>query len=142
MCKHDEIVTQPYFYSNILYFNKQIYCTVLQQLSSPAYVIKTDVNFMNKRKLKRNRTTNMQNISNTGCIKKNATSEFAKKSNLQFLSIKDFRPLGIEIELLIVHITVVVLLNKCINFALCTRVCSNFDSCAILNSQAPKIFCP
>jgi hypothetical protein len=28
-----------------------------------------------------------------------------------------------------------------INFALCTRVCSNFDSCAILNSQAPKIFC-
>ena len=27
------------------------------------------------------------------------------------------------------------------NFALCTRVCSNFDSCAILNSQAPKIFC-
>jgi hypothetical protein len=32
-------------------------------------------------------------------------------------------------------------LNKCINFALCTRVCSNFDSCAILNSQAPKIFC-
>ena len=32
-------------------------------------------------------------------------------------------------------------LNKCINFALCIRVCSNFDSCAILNSQAPKIFC-
>jgi hypothetical protein len=27
---------------------------------------------------------------------------------LQFLSIKDFRPLGIEIELLIDHITVVV----------------------------------
>ena len=77
-----------------------------------------------------------------GCIKKNATSEFPKKSTLQFLSIKDFRPLGIEIELLIDHITVVVLLNKCINFALCTRVCSNFDSCAILNSQAPKIFCP
>jgi hypothetical protein len=59
----------------------------------------------------------------TGCIKKNATSEFPKKSTLQFLSIKDFRPLGIEIELLIDHITVVVLLNKCINFALCTRVC-------------------
>jgi hypothetical protein len=50
--------------------------------------------------------------------------------------------LGIEIELLIDHITVVVLLNKCINFALRTRVCSNFDSCAILNSQASKIFCP
>jgi hypothetical protein len=33
--------------------------------------------------------------------KKNATSEFPKKSTLQFLSIKDFRPLGIEIELLI-----------------------------------------
>ena len=32
----------------------------------------------------------------------NATSEFPKKSTLQFLSIKDFRPLGIEIELLIV----------------------------------------
>ena len=59
--------------------------------------------------------------------KKNATSEFPKKSTLQFLSIKDFRPLGIEIELLIDHITVVVLLNKCINFALCTGVCSNFD---------------
>jgi hypothetical protein len=41
--------------------------------------------------------------------KKNATSEFPKKSTLQFLSIKDFRPLGIEIELLIDHITVVVL---------------------------------
>ena len=41
------------------------------------------------------------------------------------------RPLGIEIELLIDHITVVVVVNKCINFALCTRVCSNFDSCAI-----------
>ena len=26
-------------FSNILYFNKQIYCTVLQQLSSHAYVI-------------------------------------------------------------------------------------------------------
>jgi hypothetical protein len=74
--------------------------------------------------------------------KKNATSEFLKKSTLQFLSIKDFRPLGIEIELLIDHITVVVLLNKCINFALCTCVGSNFDSCAILNSQAPKIYCP
>ena len=46
---------------------------------------------------------------NTGCIKKNATSEFLKKSTLQFLSKKDFRPLGIEIELLICHITVVVL---------------------------------
>ena len=84
-----------------------------------------------------------------GCVflytlyKKNATSEFPKKSTLKFLSIKDFRPLGIEIELLIDHITVAVLLNKCINFALCTRVCSNFDSCAILNSQASiKIFCP
>jgi hypothetical protein len=74
--------------------------------------------------------------------KKNATSEFPKKSTLQFLSIKDFKPLGIGIELLIDHITVVVLLNKCINFALCTGVCSNFDSCAILNSQEPKIFCP
>jgi hypothetical protein len=65
-------------------------------------------------------------------------------SYLQFLSIKDFRPLGmgIEIEFLIDHITVVVLSNKCINFALCTGECSNFDSCAILNSQAPKIFCP
>ena len=81
-------------------------------------------------------------INFTGCIKKNATTEFPKKSTLQFLSIKDFRPLGIEIELQIDHIIVVVLLNKCINFALCTRVCSNFDSCAILNSQAPKIFCP
>ena len=30
------------------------------------------------------------------------------KNTLQFLSIKDFRPLGIEIELLIDHITVVV----------------------------------
>jgi hypothetical protein len=40
--------------------------------------------------------------------KKNATSEFPKKSTLQFLSIKYFRPLGIEIELLIDHITVVV----------------------------------
>jgi hypothetical protein len=29
------------------------------------------------------------------------TSEFPNKSTLQFLSIKDFRPLGIEIELLI-----------------------------------------
>ena len=38
----------------------------------------------------------------------NATSEFPKKSTLQFSSIKDFRPLGIEIELLIDHITVVV----------------------------------
>jgi NAD-dependent dihydropyrimidine dehydrogenase PreA subunit len=74
--------------------------------------------------------------------KKNATSEFPKKSTLQFLSIKDFKPLGIEIELLIDHITVVVLLNKCINLALCTRMCSDFDSCAILNSKAPKIFCP
>ena len=45
----------------------------------------------------------------TRCIKKNATSEFPKKSLLQFLSIKDFRPLGIEIELLIDHITVVVI---------------------------------
>ena len=44
----------------------------------------------------------------TGCLKKNATSEFPKKSTLQFLSIKDFRPLGIEIELLIDHITDVV----------------------------------
>jgi hypothetical protein len=50
--------------------------------------------------------------------------------------------MGIEIEFLIDHITVVVLSNKCINFALCTGECSNFDSCAILNSQAPKIFCP
>jgi hypothetical protein len=41
--------------------------------------------------------------------KKNATSEFPKKSTLQFLSITDFRPLGIEIKLLIYHITVVVL---------------------------------
>jgi hypothetical protein len=40
--------------------------------------------------------------------KKNAISEFHKKSTLQFLSIKDFRPLGIEIELLIGHITAVV----------------------------------
>ena len=40
--------------------------------------------------------------------KKNATSEFPKKITLQFLSIKDFRHLGIEIELLIDHITVVV----------------------------------
>jgi hypothetical protein len=39
--------------------------------------------------------------------KKNATSEFPKKS--QFLGIKDFRHLGIEIELLIDHITVVVI---------------------------------
>ena len=30
--------------------------------------------------------------------KKNATSEFPKKSTLQFLSVKDFRPMGIEIE--------------------------------------------
>ena len=30
------------------------------------------------------------------------------RNTLQFLSIKDFRPLGIEIELLIDHITVVV----------------------------------
>ena len=75
-------------------------------------------------------------LYSTGCIKRNATSEFPKKSILQFLNIKDFRPLGIEIELLFRSycITVVVLLNKCINFALCTRVCSNFDSCAILNS--------
>ena len=58
-------------------------------------------------------------LNYTGCIKKNATSEFPKKSTLQFLSIKDFRSLGIEIELLIDHITVVVLLDKCINFALC-----------------------
>jgi hypothetical protein len=56
--------------------------------------------------------------------KKNATSEFPKKSTLQFLSIKDFRPLGIEIELLIDHITVVVLLNKCINFALYALACA------------------
>jgi hypothetical protein len=48
-------------------------------------------------------------LKTTGCIKKNATSEFPKKSTLQLLSIKDFRPLGIEIELLIDHITVVVL---------------------------------
>jgi hypothetical protein len=41
-------------------------------------------------------------------VKKKATSEFPKKSTLQFLSIKDFRPLGIEIELLIDHITAVV----------------------------------
>ena len=48
-------------------------------------------------------------IYSTGCLKKNATSEFPKKSTLQFLSIKDFRPLGIEIELLLIdHITVVV----------------------------------
>jgi hypothetical protein len=40
-----------------------------------------------------------------GCIKKYATSEFPKKSTLQFLSIKYFRPLGIEIDLLIGHIT-------------------------------------
>ena len=40
--------------------------------------------------------------------KKNATSEFPKKT-LQFLSIKDFSPLGIETELLIDHITVVVI---------------------------------
>ena len=40
--------------------------------------------------------------------KKNATSEFPKKSTLQLLSIKDFRPLGIEIELQIDHIIVVV----------------------------------
>ena len=32
--------------------------------------------------------------------KKNATTEFPKKSTLQFLSIKDFRPLGNEMELL------------------------------------------
>ena len=29
-------------------------------------------------------------------------------------------------------------LNKCINFALCTRVCSNFDSCAYLKSFVLK----
>jgi hypothetical protein len=46
----------------------------------------------------------------TGCIKKNATSEFPKKSLCNiFLSIKDFRPLGIENELLVDHITVVVI---------------------------------
>ena len=44
--------------------------------------------------------------------KKNATSEFPKKSTLQFLSIRDFRPLGIEIELLIDHITVCTVLVK------------------------------
>ena len=42
--------------------------------------------------------------------KKNATSEFPKKSTLQFLSIKDVRPLGIEIELLVDHIITVVVL--------------------------------
>ena len=53
------------------------------------------------------------NTSITGCTK-NATSEFPKNSIWQFLSIKDFRPLalGIEIELQIDHIIVVVLLNK------------------------------
>jgi hypothetical protein len=85
-----------------------------------------------------NQNVDLNKSTGTGCIKKNATSEFPKKSTLQFLSIKDFRPLGIEIELPIDHITVVVLLNKCINFALCSRVCSNFDCCAILNSQAPR----
>ena len=33
-----------------------------------------------------------------GCIKKTQPQEFPKKSTLQFLSVKDFRPLGIEIE--------------------------------------------
>ena len=36
----------------------------------------------------------------TGCIKKTQPRNFLRNT-LQFLSIKDFRPLGIEIELLI-----------------------------------------
>ena len=41
----------------------------------------------------------------TGCIKKTQARNFLRN---HFLSIKDFRHLGIEIELLIDHITVVV----------------------------------
>jgi hypothetical protein len=37
LCKHVEVAKTAIF-SNILYFNKQIYCPVLQQLSSHAYV--------------------------------------------------------------------------------------------------------
>jgi hypothetical protein len=40
---------------------------------------------------------------------KSATSEFPKAHFAILISIKDFRPLGIEIELLIDHITVVVI---------------------------------
>ena len=62
--------------------------------------------------------------------KKKATTEFPKKSTLQFLRIKDFRPLGNEIAL-IDHITVVVLLNT----APACAVILTF--CAILNSICP-----
>ena len=37
ICKHVEVVIEPYF--QLLCSNKQIYCTVLQQLSSHAYMI-------------------------------------------------------------------------------------------------------
>jgi hypothetical protein len=68
--------------------------------------------------------------------KKNATSEFPKKSTLQFLSIKDFS-LGIEIEFLIDHIYC----YKCINFALHTRVRSNLCYFKFPCKQL-KFFCP
>jgi hypothetical protein len=43
-------------------------------------------------------------ILSTGCIKKRNLG-ISQETTLQFLSIKDFRPLGIEIELLIDHIS-------------------------------------
>jgi hypothetical protein len=73
----------------------------------------------------------------TGYIKKNATSEFPKKS----LRHKRFYAPGNWNRIANRSYYCCCALNKCINFALCTRVCNNFDSCAILNSYAPKIFC-
>jgi hypothetical protein len=40
----------------ILYFNVQIYCTVLQQLSSHAYVIKSRYNFYKQKILTKCKT--------------------------------------------------------------------------------------
>jgi hypothetical protein len=46
-------------FSNILYFNKQIYCTVLQRLSNHAYVVyKVYIGFLPRDNVKRNRTNN------------------------------------------------------------------------------------
>jgi hypothetical protein len=46
-------------FSNILYFNKQIYCTVLQRLSSHAYVVKIRYKrYQLRDNVKRNRTNN------------------------------------------------------------------------------------
>ena len=86
----------------------QMLCRVLQVCARLNKIKGTNSRYLNlENEALKTRPRNYKNYL------KNPTLEFPKKSTLQFLSIKYFRPLGIKIELLTDHITVVVLYRAC-----------------------------